>query len=389
MKRPKTLSATFVKNVNQPGRYGDGRGSHGLSLLVKPMSNGRLSKSWSQRLRVNAKPVNIGLGAYPVVTLAEARAEALVNRRELERGRDPRVGVPTFAVALENVIRNYAAGWKDSGKSEAQWRASLRDYAIENIGHKRVCDITTADLLDILLPYWQTKNETMLRVWQRIGAVMKWSIAHGYRKDNPAGESLRAALPKNTILRTHQKALPHAEVRSAIEKIRSSGAYWATIACFEFMTLTAVRSGEARLAHWEEIDLDTATWEIPGERMKAKRPHRVPLSRRAIEILKEASRYADSSSFVFPSVIGKTLSDSTVSKLLRENNIGCVPHGMRSSFRQWAAERTNYPREVYELALAHVNTNRIEAAYQRSDLFDLRRQLMGQWGSYLTAEKPK
>ena len=123
--------------------------------------------------------------------------------------------------------------------------------------------------------------------------------------------------------------------------------------------------------------------------MKAKRPHRVPLSRRAIEILKEASRYADSSSFVFPSVIGKTLSDSTVSKLLRENNIGCVPHGMRSSFRQWAAERTNYPREVYELALAHVNTNRIEAAYQRSDLFDLRRQLMGQWRSYLTAEKPK
>ena len=152
------------------------------------------------------------------------------------------------------------------------------------------------------------------------------------------------------------------------------------------MTLTTVRSGEARHTRWEEIDLETATWEIPGERMKATRPHRVPLSRRAIEILQEASRYADNSGWVFPSVTGKALSDSTVSKLLRENNIGCVPHGVRASFRQWAAERTNYPREVYELALAHVNTNKIEAAYQRSDLFDLR-QLIEQCASYLAVEK--
>ena len=383
VKRPKVLSATFVKSVNQPGRYGDGRGGHGLSLLVKPMSNGRLSKTFSQRLRVNGRPVNIGLGAYPVVTLAEARAEALENRRALEKGRDPRAGVPTFAEAVEHVIRNYAAGWKDSGKSEAQWRASLRDYAIEMIGHKRVCDITTADLLSILLPYWQTKNETMRRVWQRIGAVMKWSIAQGYRKDNPAGENLRAALPKNSIRRTHQKALPHDEVSAALAKIRNSGAYWATVACFEFMTLTATRSGEARLARWEEVDLEMATWTIPAERMKAKRFHRVPLSDAALDVLDTARRKADDSGLIFPSVTGKPLSDSTISKLVRENGIGCVPHGMRSSFRDWAAERTDVPREVCELALAHVNSDRVEVAYRRTDLYLKRAELMQRWTDFL------
>ena len=386
MKRPKTLSASFVRTINQPGRYGDGRGSHGLSLLVKPMTNGRMSKTWSQRVLINGNPVNIGLGAYPLVSLVEARQKALEKRQALLKGRDPRGSIPFFSQAAEEVIQIHAAGWKDRGKSEKQWRATLRDYVIPKIGHKRINDITTADVMAILLPHWHEKTETMRRVKQRIGAIMKWAIAKEYRDDDPT-MTLMAALPKNGTIRTHQKALPYAEVSSAIAKVRASGAYWATVACFEFMTLTAVRSGEARLARWEEFDLETATWEIPGERMKAKRPHRVPLSRRAIEILKEASRYADSSGWVFPSVTGKALSDSTVSKLLRENNIGCVPHGMRSSFRQFAAERTNHPREVCELALAHVNTNRIEAAYQRSDLFEIRRRLMVQWASYLAAEK--
>ena len=156
------------------------------------------------------------------------------------------------------------------------------------------------------------------------------------REDDPT-LTLSAALPKNGTVRNHHKALPYSDVGAAIARVRASDAYWATVACFEFMTLTAVRSGEARLARWAEFELETATWEIPGERMKTKRPHRVPLSKPALEILEEASRYADNSRLVFPSVTGKALSDSTVSKLLRENDIGCVPHGMRSSFRQWAA----------------------------------------------------
>ena len=386
MKRPKILSASFVRTINQPGRYGDGRGGHGLSLLVKPMTNGRLSKTWSQRLLINGKPVNIGLGAYPLVLLAEARGKALENRQTLLKGRDPRGSMPLFSQAAEEVIRIHAIGWRDGGKSANQWRASLRDYVLPRIGHKRINAITTSDILALLLPHWHDRTETMRRVKQRIGAVMKWAIANGYREDDPT-ITLSAALPKNGVVRNHHKALPYAEVGSAIEKVRSSGAYWATVACFEFMTLTAVRSGEARLARWDDIDLDTATWAIPGESMKSKRPHRVPLSNRALEILKDASRYADRSGLVFPGAGCKALSKNALSKLLVDNNIGCVPHGMRSSFRQWAAERTNQPREVCELALAHVNSNRVEAAYQRSDLFELRRRLMAQWAGYLAAEK--
>lgn len=386
MKRPKTLSASFVRTVNRPGRYGDGRGGHGLSLLVKPMTNGRLSKTWSQRLLINGKPVNIGLGAYPLVLLADARRLALENRQALLKGRDPRGSMPLFSQAAEEVIRIHALGWKDGGKSANQWRASLRDYALPKIGHKRINGITTSDLLALLLPHWHDRTETMRRVKQRIGAIMKWAIANGYREDDPT-LTLSAALPKNGIVRNHHKALPYPEVGDAIARVRTSGAYWAAVACFEFMTLTAVRSGEARLARWKDVDLETATWEIPGESMKNKRPHRVPLSGRAIDILKNASRYANRSGLVFPGAGGKALYKNAISRLLRENDIGCVPHGMRSSFRQWAAERTNQPREVCELALAHVNSNRVEAAYQRSDLFELRRRLMEQWAGYLAAEK--
>ena len=299
MKRPKILSASFVRTINQPGRYGDGRGGHGLSLLVKPMTNGRLSKTWSQRLLINGKPVNIGLGAYPLVSLADARGKVLENRQTLLKGRDPRGSMPLFSQAAEEVIKIHAIGWRDGGKSANQWRASLRDYALPRIGHKRINAITTSDILALLLPHWHDRTETMRRVKQRIGAIMKWAIANGYREDDPT-LTLSAALPKNGVVRHHHKALPYAEVGSAIEKVRVSGAYWATVACFEFMTLTAVRSGEARLARWDDIDLETATWAIPGESMKSKRPHRVPLSNRALEILQDASKYADRSGLVFP-----------------------------------------------------------------------------------------
>ena len=323
------------------------------------------------------------------MSLAEARALALENRRNVLKGLDPRAGVPVFAQAAEEVIKLHAAGWKDGGKSVKQWRSSLRDYVLPTLGDKRVDQITTADVMSALIPHWQTKTETMRRVRQRIGAVMKWSVAQGFRDNDPTGPALTAAMPKNSGVREHLKALPYAEVTAALETVRQSGAYWATVACFEFMTLTATRSGEARLATWDEFDLETVTWEIPGKRMKSKRPHRVPLSKRAMEILHEAWKKTGGNGLIFPSKTNRAQSDSTMSKLAKENNIGCVPHGMRSSFRQYAAERTNYPREVAELALAHVNSDRVEAAYQRSDLFDLRRQLMGQFSSYLADENPK
>ena len=214
---------------------------------------------------------------------------------------------------------------------------------------------------------------------------MKWTVAQDYREDNPAGDAISAALPKNSVRRQHQKALPHAQVAEALGRVRSSKAHRATALAFEFLVLTACRSGEVRRARWDEVDDAAATWTVPPVRMKAKLEHRVPLSNRAVAVLDEAREISDRSGLVLPSPTGRVLSDSTLSKLLRELGIGAVPHGFRSSFRDWAAERTDVPREVCELALAHVNSDRVEAAYRRSDLFEKRRSLMDDWAAYLTA----
>ena len=389
MRRPQRLSASFVKTVNVPGRYGDGRGGHGLSLLVKPMRAGGFSKSWSQRILINGRPTNVGLGAYPIVTLAEARRAVIANRRAIAQGHDPRAGgVPTFEEAADKVIAIHETTWKDGARSAAIWRSSLRDYVMPQLGRKTVDQITTADVMAVLVPIWGTKRETARRVRQRIGAVMKWSVAHRYRQDNPAGDAIAEALPRDgTSAKTHHRALPHSEVGAAVEKIRASGAYRATVLAFEFLVLTASRSGEVRGARWAEFDCESATWTVPADRMKMARPHRVPLAPRAIEILEEARELSDDTDLVFPSPTGRMLSDSTISKLVRENRIGCVPHGMRSSFRDWAAECSDAPREVCELALAHVNNDRVEAAYRRSDLFEKRRELMEDWSEYLR-QKP-
>ncbi len=389
MKRPRILSAAFVRTVTQPGRYGDGRGGYGLSLLVKPTANGRLSKTWSQRVRFHGRVTNIGLGPYPIVTLAEARKKAVANRRTIEAGLDPRGSrVPSFSQATEKVIAIHAAGWKPGGKSEKQWRSSLSTYAYPRLGRRPVDRITTADVMACLLPIWHTRPETARRVRQRIGAVMRWAIAQGYRTDNPAGDAIGAALPTNMGRRRHHPALPHTDVAASLATIRASAAYPTTILAFEFLILTACRSGEIRGTRWDEINLDEATWTIPATRMKTARQHRVPLPTRAVELLTEAQRFRDRSGLVFPSATGRELSDATLSKLMREHNIPAVPHGYRSSFRDWAAELTDTPRQICELALAHVNNDRVEAAYQRSDLFDRRRQLMQHWADYLHNQAP-
>ena len=386
MTRPKTLSATFIKTIRVPGRYGDGRGGYGLSLLVRPTSTGRLSKTWSQRLRIAGQPFNIGLGAYPVVTLAEARQAALENRRAVARGRDPRRGgVPTFAAAVEAVIAIHAAGWRDGGKNEQQWRASLGTYVLPQLGRTPIDRITTAEVLAVLVPIWSAKPETARRVRRRIRAVMRWAIAEGYRDDDPAGEAIGAALPRNGGPPTHHRALPHAEVGAALAQARAAEGWPAPKLALEFLTLTASRSGEVRGAHWDEIDRASATWTVPAARMKAGRPHRVPLSERALAVLDAARDLSDGSGLVFPSVRGLQLPDSALSKLLRDLDVPAVPHGMRSSFRDWAAECTDAPREVCELALAHINSDRVEAAYRRSDLFERRRALMHEWAAYLMA----
>ena len=387
IRRPYRLSARFVATVHEPGRYGDGRGSGGLSLRVKRTVRGDLAKSWSQRIIVDGRPHNLGLGTWPHVTLAEAREKCAMNRAARRRGELILTGrrrtIPTFAEATEKVIAIHATGWKDGSLSERDWRATLRNYAMPRLGAMQLDRIKTADVMAVLEPIWNEKRVTAKRVRQRISAVMRWAVAQGYREDNPAGEAIGAALPKNGVRPQHLAALPYAEVGAAIETVRTSEAYRGTILAFEFLVLTASRGGEVHGARWSEIDLQAREWRIPPERMKAGRTHRVPLSTQAMAVLHKARALEDNSGLVFPSVTGRRLAQGAIWQLLRDLGIPAVPHGFRSSFRDWAAECSDAPREVCELALAHVNSDRVEAAYRRTDLFEKRRQLMGQWAAFL------
>ena len=381
------LTSAFVKNVRHSGRagpdkYGD---QHGLMLRVMPTGG----RQWIWRGTVRGKRVDLGLGGWPYVSLSGARQTAFEFRKLAREGGDPRAlrsrqRAPTFAEAANTVIGIHEPGWKDGGKSANQWRASLRDYAMPRLGKLRVSEISTADVMAVLLPIWSDKPETARRVRQRIGAIMKWAVAQGHRQDNPAGDALGAALPKRSVTKKHHRALPHSEVADAIATVRASRAHWATVAALEFLVLTASRSGEVRKARWDEVDLKTATWTVPADRMKMRRKHRVPLSDRALQILADAREWADGSGLIFPSATGRPPSDNTLSKLLREQGIPAVVHGFRSSFRDWSAECSNAPREVCEMALAHVNPDRVEAAYLRSDLFERRRELMQSWADYIS-----
>ena len=213
---------------------------------------------------------------------------------------------------------------------------------------------------------------------------MKWAVAQGYRADNPAGEAISAALPNNHAQRNHQPALPHLQVAAAIGKVRRLDTYRGTVLAFEFLVLTACRYGEVASATWDEIDLEAAVWTIRAERMKARHEHRVPLSDRALAVLDEArSELAHGGDRVFPSPTGVNQGTHYMARLVKALRIGAVPHGFRSSFRDWAAECTDAPRDVCELALAQANRDRVEAAYRRSDLFERRRTLMQQWADYV------
>lgn len=384
--RPAMLSAAFVRTVNRPGRYGDGRGSHGLSLLVKPTAiPGRWSKTWSQRLRLDGKPVMIGLGSYPAVTLAQARKRALENRQALEEGRDPRgEGVPTFEQAAERVIALHRETWKPGSRSEQQWAASLRTYVLPVIGAQRIDQVNTGDILAVLAEPWISRPETARRLAQRISAILTWAVGAGYRVDDPTTAAVKA-LPRHTDKPQHHRALAHGDVAAALEKIRASGASTASKLALELLTLTATRSGEVRGARWSEIE--GSIWTIPAERMKAKAPHRVPLGRRALEVLAEARSLgaSDGDGMVFPSpATGRALTNEAFPKLLRELGIDGTAHGMRTAFRSWAAEQ-GVSREVAEACLAHI-VKGVEGAYQRSDLLAARAEVMEKWGQYLSGK---
>ena len=390
------LTAAFVKAVKHSGKtesaerhYDSGR--TGLMLNVKPSG----TKSWVQIIVIHGKRKGMGLGAYPRVSLAAARKKAIANQDIAREGGDPRrpkKGPPLFRDAAATVIELQAGEWTNP-KSRGQWEQSLRTYAFPTIGDMPVDRVSPADVLAVLEPIWTTKRETAQRVRQRISAIMRWSIAAGFRQDNPAQDAIRQVLPRRRKPIQHFKALPYREVGEAIRRVRASAAYPTTKLALEFLILTAARSGEARGAVWSEIDQENALWTIPATRMKGNAEHRVPLAPRSLEILRQARNIAgtaapEDDALVFPSARGKIISTATLPKLLKQLKIDGLPHGMRSAFRDFSAELSDAPHAVMEAALAHKIPNRVEAAYARSDLLARRRALMCQWAEYLGSKSP-
>ena len=328
------------------------------------------------------------------MTLAEARTQALEYRRLARRGGDPAAEgpsveepdaarpshAPTFRQVAAEIIDFHRPTWRNS-KSAAQWEASLRDYAFPVLGDMRVDEIMSADVLRAIQPIWNTKRETAQRTRQRISAVMKAAVAAGHRADNPAGDAFAAALPRGGRAQQHQRAVPHGEVAGVIATVRRSNALPTTKLAFEFLVLTAARSGEVRFMVWDAFDERGRLWVVPAERMKTRREHRVPLISGALAVLENAGSLREGD-LVFPSATGRRMSDNTLSKLLREHSVDAVPHGFRSSFRDWCGE-TGKPRELAEAALAHTIRNKAEAAYARTDLLERRREMMEDWCGYL------
>jgi integrase len=378
----KALTPVQVRALNKPGRYVDG---NGLYLIVEPSG----AKRWILRTLVHGKRRDMGLGGLSLVTLAEAREKALTYRKIAREGRDPfaerrkgRSVVPTFAEAAEKVHAEHKASWKNP-KHAAQWLTTLTTYAIPMIGNRRVDQIGTPDVLNVLSPIWLTKPETARRVRQRIGTVLDWAKAAGFRAgDNPV-LGVAKGLPKQTDRDEHHAALSYEEVPGFIGRLRASDNGEMVRLAFEFLILTASRTSEVIGAKWNEFDVKQRVWTVPATRMKAGRTHRVPLVDRTLEILNRAKEIGGGSDYVFPSRDEtKPLSNMAFLMTLRRMKLDATAHGFRSSFRDWAAEQTNFPREACEAALAHAVENKVEAAYRRGDLFEKRRELMRAWADF-------
>lgn len=375
-----------------PGKYEDGGG---LRLVVSNSG----ARKWVLRFTIKGKRREMGLGSFPDVGLADARSEASVYRQQASEGIDPiearsteLEAIPSFATCAARFIRSHRHGWKNA-KHARQWVSTLKTYAKPVIGPKLVDAIETKDILEILNPIWTTKTETAKRVQSRIENILDFAAAHKYRdRNNPARwrGHLDMLLPKPSKVRTvkHHPAMPYTEVPSFMTELAENGCVSAL--ALRFLILTATRTSEVLQAQWSEIDLDAAVWTVPAIRMKAKREHRVPLSDMMIIDLQSLPRL-DGNPYLFPGArYGKPLSNMALLQLMRGMGYGvngtrgdAVPHGFRSSFRDWSGEVSSFPRDVAEMALAHVIENKVEAAYRRGDLFEKRRKMMQAWTNYL------
>jgi integrase len=416
-KRAAELSAVEVRNLEHPGGKNPTMvavgGVNGLYLQLTPKGG----RSWVLRVLVGAKRRDIGLGSFPTVTLAQARDKAREARDKIERGIDPveerkaakaaLIAAQGRGLTFDKATAHYLAAKLDAfknAKHRQQWQNTLAQYASPVLGKMLVQDIAVQDVLRVLQPLWTDKTETASRLRGRIESVLSWATVAGHRTgDNPArwAGNLKELLPapSKVAKEGNQPALTLEDAPRWFAALRMRDGMGAR--ALEFLTLTAARSQEVRGAEWSEIDLDAGLWIIPAARMKMAREHRVPLTADAVALLKALPRM-DGNPLVFPAARGGQLSDMTVSAVMRRMNESdlaeggpgfldrvskrpAVPHGLRSTFRDWAAERTNFPGEMAEVALAHRISNAVEAAYRRGDMIEKRRRMMGEWSSFLNA----
>jgi integrase len=372
----------------KPGKYSDGGN---LYLIVSETG----SRKWVLRFTWRGRAKEMGLGSVAGVPLADAREKAASARRKIAQGLNPiderkrDGGIPTFGKMADDVWETLAAGFRNA-KHKAQWKSTLENYAAP-LRAKPVDTIGTDDVLAVLKPIWTIKAETASRVRGRIEKVLDAAKAKGFRNgENPARwrGHLDHLLPRpSKLARGHHAAMPYEDIAAFIAKLQKREATAAL--ALELCILTAARSGEVLGMQWPEIDLEKKLWTAPANRMKAGREHRVPLSPRAVAILRQLEKLK-AGEFVFPGqqVRNKPLSNMAMEMVLRRMKIGdATVHGFRSSFRDWAGNVSNFPREVVETALAHVIGDKAEQAYRRSDALEKRRKLMDQWAAYCSAPK--
>ena len=387
------LAVSKIAQAKKPGMHAVG-GVDGLLLQVTKTG----ATSWMLRVMIAGKRRGMGLGSYPAVGVASARDKARAARQLIEEGVDPieqrqqvrreavatRANTKTFDQCSKSMLEAKGHGWKND-KHRAQWSATLQTYASPVLGSMPVGDIEMAHVLRVLSPIWTVKTETASRVRGRIEKVLDYASAHKYRQGlNPARwkGNLDAVLdkPGDVAKVKHHAALPIDDIPSFMTRLREAAGMGAR--ALELVILTAARSGEIRGANWEEFDLETGTWAVPAERMKAKKEHRVPLSLKAVALLKALPR-EENIGLVFPAPRGGQLSDMTLTAVLRRMDIDCTVHGFRSTFRDWAGDRTHHPRDMIEFALAHTLDDKTEAAYRRSDALEKRRVLMQEWANFI------
>ncbi|RQZ27464.1 site-specific integrase [Burkholderia sp. Bp9090] len=408
----KELGALAVSKLSQPGMHPVGKVA-GLYLQIGS-SNAR---SWILRVKVGDKRREIGLGPYPSVSLKDAQTKAQAERDKIKAGFDPilerkaaesalrvaQASEITFAEAAKQFINSRSHGWKNA-KHGDQWRNTIAQYAEPVLGKMLVRHITREHVLQVLEPMWTTKTETASRVRGRIENILDWARVKGYRSgENPAlwrgNLDHLLAKPSTIAVVRHHPALPYQEIGAFIGSLRETKA--TGVKCLEFAILTGSRSIEVRGARWSEFDLDTGVWAVPAERMKLKKEHRVPLSQAAVDLLRGLPQpeKTDGDRLVFPSPRAKVLSDMTLLAVIRrmngdsappiwrdpkQKNAPVVPHGFRSTFKDWATEMTNHPRELIEVALAHIPGDSSEMAYWRSEVLERRRRLMEDWAQFIS-----